>query len=152
MARLPNISRRNRLQLLCSIFLFVNCQPAYADINGDEDETTYEGVFQPSFKRFHKKHRRYPRNWIELGIQDSCGGYSIDERKHFPKSGEAIIWTPSECMLSYKLVFSGKDSFRVVALAKGHVVSVYQNFKATYFKTRYHDRDPSMDAPEGAVY
>jgi hypothetical protein len=142
MAKPPNISRRNRLHSLFGLFLLFNCQPAYADRNGDEDETKYEIVIQPSFVDFHKKHKRFPRNWIELGVQSSCGGYSIYERKHFPKPSEAIIWTPSECQLSYKLVFSGKSSFRVVALAKGHVVSVYENYKATYYKTPYHDHNP----------
>jgi hypothetical protein len=151
MARLPNISRRTRLQIFLGFLLVVICQPAFADIAGPEDETQYEVITGPSFKTFHKKHGRFPRNWIELGIQDSCGGYTITERKHFPKANEAIIWRPSECFLSYKLVFSGKNSFRVVALAKGHVVSVYENFKATFYKTPYYNREPP-EAPEGTVY
>jgi hypothetical protein len=151
MAMLPNISRRAKLQALLCLFLIINCEGAYADIAGDEDETKYEVVVQPSFKLFHKKYKRYPRNWIELGRQSSCSGYSPSEMKHFPKTSESIIWTPEDCELSYKLVFSGKSSFRVVALAKGHVVSVYENFRATYYKTPYHSHEPPK-APEGTVY
>jgi hypothetical protein len=151
MMGIPNISQKNRLQTFFGLSLIMSGQPAFADIARPEDETKYEVVVQPSFARFHKKHNRFPRNWIELGIQSSCGGYSTYERKHFPKVSEAIIWTPSECLLSYKLVFSGKNSFKVVALAKGHVVSVYENFRATYYNTPYYNRKPPI-APEGTVY
>jgi hypothetical protein len=143
MKRRLNINRKNKLQAIVGIFLTVISQPAPADRNGDEDETQYEFVVQPSFERFHKRNHRFPRNWTELNIQNSCGGYSTDERKHFPKANESILWTPSECELSYKLVFSEKNRFRVVALAKGHVVSVYENYRATYYKTPYHNHNPS---------
>jgi hypothetical protein len=151
MTRAPNINQSNKLTAFLGLILTLNCQPAYADISSDEDELRYEEVIKPSFKRFHKKFNRFPRNWIELGIQDSCTGYSTNTRNHFPKATESVIWTPEDCQLSYKLVFSGKTSFRVVALAKGHVVSVYENFRATYYKTRYHSHEPPI-APEGTVY
>jgi hypothetical protein len=88
-----------------------------------------------------------PRNWCPR----NCGWYDPTGRKNLPKASEAIIWKPEDCELSYKLVFSGKSSFRVVALAKGHVVSVYENFRATYYKTPYHSHEPPK-APEGTVY
>jgi hypothetical protein len=144
----PNISRRIKFRAIFGTFLTVFCQPAFADIAGDEDETQYEIVTGPSFARFHKRHGRFPRNWIELGVQDSCTGYSTDQRKNFPKPSEAIIWKPEDCELSYKLVFSGKSSFRVVALAKGHVVSVYENYRATYYKTPYHNHGPFSGTSE----
>lgn len=130
-----------------------HASPALADIDGDEDETFYEITVARSFKAFRRKFGHYPKTWIELGVQDSCGGYQVDEWKHFPKAGESIIWKPSECELSYKLVFATKNSFRVVALAKGHVVSVYENFRATYYKTTFHDHGPyAGDDGKGVVY
>lgn len=131
-------SRRNRVVALL-VFLPVPLQGVTAaDIAGDEDETQYEMAIGPSFKDFHRKFKRYPRNWTELQMQTSCGGYSPSENKHFPRRDEAIIWKPSECELSYKIAFSSKTQFRVIALARGRVVSAYENYRATYFKTPYH--------------
>jgi hypothetical protein len=130
------------------MILILNCEAAQADFAGDEDALEYRAIIKPSFARFHKKHNRFPRNWIELGVQDSCTGYSTDQRKNFPKPSEAIIWKPEHCELSYKLVFSGKNNFRVVALAKGHVVSVYENYRVTYYKTPYHNHGPFSGTSE----
>jgi hypothetical protein len=142
MKRHLNINRRTRLRAFFGLVLIMILQPAFADTVIDEDEFEYQAVIKPSFKKFHKKYSRYPRNWIESGVQDSCTSNSQKEQKHFPKPSEAIIWTPNGCELSYTLVFSSKSSFRVVALAKGHVVSIYENFKGTYYTTSYHDHDP----------
>jgi hypothetical protein len=148
-----SISRKHRPFILLASLSALTSISARADISGDEDKITYEVTVERGFKSFYKLHGRYPSNWIELGIQDSCGGYQVDEYKHFPKRSEAIIWKPSECELSYKLVFGNRKGFRVVALAKGHVVSVYENFRATYFKTPLHDHGPYPAGDgKGTVY
>jgi hypothetical protein len=133
-----NINLRNRSLWALTIWAASISWNARADINGDEDETKYEVMVKPKFSAFHKRFGRFPRSWIELGAQSSCTGYDVNEKNHFPKPHEAIIWRPEACLLAYKLVFGTKNSFRVVALANGHVVSMIENYKITYFKTPYH--------------
>ena len=124
--------------------------PAYADIAGDEDWTFYEVVVEDGFKAFHRKHGRYPRTWLELDVQDSCTGYYPAQKRNFPKSSEAIVWRPNGCTLAYKIQFADKRSFRVVALAKGQIVSINDTFRVTYLKTPYHSHEPPECPPQSA--
>ena len=105
-----------------------------ADINDDEESIFYDLTVDKYFRRFFKQYHRFPHSWIELGIKDAC----YTGKDAFPKRDEGLIWRPNQCELSYQLVYSNKKAFRVTALKNGHVVSVFENYKATYFKTPYH--------------
>ena len=124
---------------------------ANADIGTDEDELYLGSVFSREFKRFHKKYGRYPKTWKELIFEATCTGSYPPQRNYLPKQHEAIVWKPIGCTLSYKIQFADQRSFRVVALAKGHVVSINDTFRVTYLKTPYHDHAPYECFPAGAV-
>lgn len=141
-----SISRANKLRALALLAVWIH-QPAAADRNGDEDETLYEVDFNPGFRIFHKIHGRYPKSWIELGEQSSCTGYDVNQRKNFPRAGDSLIWRPRLCELSYRIDYSNKNSFRIVALSEGHIVSINNTFKIRYVKTQYHDHNPRVSSP-----
>ena len=111
-----------------------------ADVYGDEDKAFYNVTIDGNFQKFLKKHHRYPRSWIELGVKDACTGgeYAL------PKRDEGLIWRPDKCEMSYQLVYSNKKAFKVATLKNGHVVSVFENYKATYFETPYHSHEPAV--------
>ena len=128
-------------RFLCCLLLMMFCgSELRADVNGDEDETFYVVTIDGNFQKFLKEHHRYPRSWIELGVKDACTGgeYAL------PKRDEGLIWRPDKCEMSYQLVYSNKKAFKVAALKNGHVVSVFENYKATYFKTPYHSHEPAV--------
>jgi hypothetical protein len=148
-ALLSSFSHVNKCMLAA---LLLVCTPvgALADIASDEDELMHEFVFPREFRRFHGKYGRYPKTWIELGIRMGCTGYDIRDSRYLPKPSEAIVWKPDNCQLAYKIQFADKRSFRVVALAKGHVVSINDTFRVTYLKTPYHSHEPPQCPPQSA--
>jgi hypothetical protein len=111
----------------------------YADVNPDEEVLFYDMTVDKGFRSFFKKNYRYPRSWIELGISSACYGGT-----NLPKASEEFIWRPSNCQLSYRLVYSNSKAFKVVALKNGHIVSIFENYKATYLKTPYHSHEPAI--------
>jgi hypothetical protein len=120
--------------------------PLHADIGPDEDVLFYDMTVDEGFRPFFKKYHRYPRTWTELKVKSSCYG----GKDSYPKSNEGLLWRPSECEMSYQLVYSNKKAFKVVALKNGHVVSVFENYKATYLKTPYHSHEPAMCPADSA--
>jgi hypothetical protein len=127
------------------IMLTVFGSEVRADVNPDEEVLFYDMTVDEGFRSFFKKNHRYPRSWIELGISSACYGGT-----NLPKASEEFIWHPSNCQLSYRLVYSNSKAFKVVALKDGHIVSIFENYKATYLKTPYHSHEPAM-CPENSV-
>jgi hypothetical protein len=111
-----------------------------ADVNEDEDKVFYDITVKKSFRSFFKKYNRYPRTWIELGIKDRCYGI----KDNLPKPNEGLVWNPNGCEMSYQLVYSNRKIFKIVALKDGHIVSIFENYKATYLKTPYHSHEPAI--------
>ena len=121
--------------------------PAVADIAGDEDRLFHDMLVAPDFRAFHRKYGRYPTTWLELGVRMGCTGYHIRDPKYLPKPSEAVVWKPDNCQLAYKIQFADKRGFRVVALARGHVVSINDTFRVKYLKTPYHSHEPPECPP-----
>ena len=134
------ISQKLNRFLCCLILLTMSGTKLRADVYSDEESVFYDTTVDEDFRIFFKKYHRYPRSWIELGVKTSCfwGKHAL------PKRDEGLIWRPNECELSYQLVYSNKKAFKVAALKNGHVVSVFENYKATYFKTPYHSHEPAV--------
>jgi hypothetical protein len=137
-----SINQRLKFIILLFIYLIFIPEITFADRNSDEDRSFYEITVKENFARFHKKNGRFPKTWIELGVQDSCSGFMIYEKKNFPKSTESITWKPRDCELSYKIIAAGKNYFKIIALKDEHVVSSNEKYKIMYFKTPYHDHGP----------
>jgi hypothetical protein len=140
-ARHPSFSRVSK-RVIAVLLVGFTPVSALADIASDEDELLHEFTFAREFKRFHIKHGRYPRTWIELGARMGCTGYDTRDPRYLPKPNEAIVWRPDNCQLAYKIEFADKRRFRIVALANGHVVSINDTFRVTYLKTPYHSHEP----------
>jgi hypothetical protein len=117
-----------------------------ADTNTDEDELFYDMTVEHNFRPFFKKLHRFPLTWNELKVKSSCYG----GKDNLPKSYESLIWRPSMCEMSYKIVYSNRKSFKIAALKNGHIVSIFENYKATYFKTPYHSHEPA-ECPKDSI-
>jgi hypothetical protein len=144
MLRHLKISQKINKILCILIIINVFSSELHADIYDDEDEVFYDITVARNFRIFFKKHQRYPRSWIELGVRDHCYG----GKDNLPKANEGLVWHPSDCEMSYQLVYSNQRAFKVVALKSGHIVSIYENYKATYLDTPYHDHSPDHCAGE----
>jgi hypothetical protein len=134
-----------------NILCFLMLMPLFgsklnADTNDDEDATFYNTTVENNFRIFFKKYRRYPKSWIELGAKDFCNS----AKENLPKPDEGLVWRPTECEMSYQLVYSNREAFKVVALKNGHVVSIFENYKATYLKTPYHNHEPAICPADSA--
>jgi hypothetical protein len=112
----------------------------YADVNPDEEVLFYNMTVEEGFRPFFKKYHRYPRTWTELKFKSSCYG----GKDSYPGPDEGLIWRPSECKMSYQLVYSNRKGFKIVALKNSHIVSIFENYKATYLKTPYHSHEPAI--------
>jgi hypothetical protein len=145
MPQSPKISRKVAKILFFLITMTISYSALYADIGPDEEVLFYDMTVDEGFRSFFKKNYRYPHSWIELGISSACYGGT-----NLPKASEEFIWHPSNCQLSYRLVYSNSKAFKVVALKDGHIVSIFENYKATYLKTPYHSHEPAM-CPEDSV-
>ena len=134
MSQPRKISQKINNILCFFIMILLFGSDVHADAYDDEESVFYDTTVDEDFRIFFKKYHRYPRSWIELGVKTSCfwGKHAL------PKRDEGLIWRPNQCELSYQLVYSNQTAFKVAALKNGHVVSIFENYKATYFKTPYH--------------
>ncbi len=141
------ISQKINKIICLFIIMTVFVSELRADIYDDEDEVFYDITLARSFRKFFNKYHRYPLTWIELGVRDHC----YNGKDNLPKADEGLIWRPSMCEMSYKIVYSNRKSFKIAALKNGHIVSIFENYKATYFKTPYHNHRPDYCSNEDIV-
>ncbi len=146
MSQPQKVSQKANNTLCFLIMLMLFGSELRADVNTDEDVLFFDMTVKENFQPFFIKYHRYPRTWHELKIKSSCYG----GKNSFPKSNEVSVWHPSECELSYQLVYSNNKAFKVVALKNGHIVSIFENYKATYLKTPYHSHELAICSQNAA--